>query len=148
MSPKAMPAARAVPSVNAHLRYRTGDEREHAKHEADDAGEREDAVAGELHFQHHENGGGQQQHDGGVVDGQQIEREEGEQDQQCAERAGNDGAGRVEFQIDEQAADDQHEDGEVGIHQPVEHAIAQRGVDGIERLRPWYAARSLRRSCA
>ena len=119
--------------VDAHLRHRTGDEREHAQHQADDAGEREDAVAGEFDFQHHEDGGGQQQHDSGVVDGQQIEREEREQYQQGAERSGDDGAGRVELEIDEQTADDQHEDGEVRIHQPVEHTIAQRRGHGIER---------------
>ena len=88
--------------VYAHLRHRAGDESEHADHETDDAGEREHAMAGELDFEHHQDGGGEQQHDGGVVHGQQIEREEREQDQQGAERSGDDGAGRVELEIDEQ----------------------------------------------
>jgi hypothetical protein len=67
--------------VDAHLRHRAGDKGEHADHETDDAGEREHAMAGELDFEHHQDGGGEQQHDGGVVHGQQIEREEREQDQ-------------------------------------------------------------------
>ena len=118
--------------VDAHLGRGAVDQRGEAEDEADDAGEREDAVAGELGFEHHQRERGEEQQDGGVLDGQQVEAEDGEQDHERAERAGNDGAGDVEFEIDEQAAADEQEDVEVGAGEAGEQALAHGGREGFD----------------
>jgi hypothetical protein len=58
--------------------------------------------------------------------GSRFEAEDGQQHHERAERAGNDGAGRVEFEVDEERAADQHEQGDVGIDQPAQQLLAQR----------------------
>ena len=101
------------------------DERGEAEDEGDDAGEREDSVAAELCFEQHQDEGGEQQHDGGVPDGKEIEAEEAEEDEERAEGAGDDGAGDVELEVDEEAAEDEQENGDVGVGEFAEEALAQ-----------------------
>jgi len=64
-------------------------------------------VAGELSLQHHERERGEQEQHRGVLDGQQVEAEDGEQHHERTQRAGHDGSGHMEFQVDEQPAADQ-----------------------------------------
>ena len=72
---------------------------------------------GAFELDQHEREAGENQGDGGGVDGQQIEPEEREHEQQGAECAGNDGAGHVELCIEEEDAGEQEQDGEVGVGQ-------------------------------
>ena len=95
-----------------------------------DADEAEDAVAAEFCLEDHQDDSGEQKHDGGVTDGEQIEAEEAEQNEERAEGAGNDGSGDVELEVDEEATEDEEEDGDVGVGELAEEALAEGGWSG------------------
>ena len=61
-------------------------------------------MAREFGFENHEGERGEEQQDGRVLDGEQVETEDGEQDHECTECAGNDGSGDAELEVDKQAA--------------------------------------------
>ena len=82
-------------------------------------------MSAKLGFERHQNQRGQQHHHGRVADGQQVQPENAQQQHQRSQRAGNNRAGRIEFQIDEQRADHQQQKGDIGIHQPAQQLLAQ-----------------------
>ena len=96
----------------------------------------EHAVAAVLCFEDHQHEGGEQQNDGRVADGKEIEAEEAEENEESAEGAGDDGAGDVELEIDEQAAKDEQQNGDVRVGELAEQALAQGGRDGDDCALP------------
>ncbi len=76
--------------VDAELGDGAVDEGGEAEDEAEGggSGEGEDAVAGEFGLEGHHDEGGEEEHDGGVADGQEVDAEESEEDEE-----GTDGAG-------------------------------------------------------
>ena len=102
--PKPALTAKATHGRDAHLRHRRGHQRERSKGQAHNAGNRQHAVAAELGFKQQQNQRRHQQQHGGIADGQQIQRKNRQQHHQRAQRAGNDGSRRIEFEIDQQRA--------------------------------------------
>ena len=86
-------------------------------------------MAGEFDFENHEHGRGQQEQYCGVADGKQVEREDGEENHHRSQRAGDDGAGDVEFEVDEQGSADQQHEGEVGVGEAAEKLLAEGGFE-------------------
>ncbi len=68
-----------------------------------------------------------QQHHGRVADGQQIQCKNRQKHHERAQRAGNNGSRRVEFEIDQQRASHQQQQGDIRVHQPAQQPLAQRG---------------------
>ena len=89
-------------------------------------------MAAKLGFEHQQDHGREQQEDRGVADGEQVQREDGQEHHQGAEGAGNDGAGGVEFEVDEQRAADEKKQGDVGIDEPVEQVFAEGGLHTVD----------------
>ncbi len=73
--------------VDAELGWAV-DQCEKAEDERDCSGESEETVAGGFDLQQYEDGCGDEQKDGGVADGQQVEGEERQHDAEDAESAG------------------------------------------------------------
>ena len=65
--------ARGHAKVDAHLRRWPVDQCGQPEDQTDDAYSPEHSVAGELRLQHHERQRGEEQKDGGVLDGQQVQ---------------------------------------------------------------------------
>ena len=127
MVPKPRPAPTAVAVMDAQLGDGAVDEGGEAEDEADDAGQREHAVAAELCLEQHQHECREQQNDRSMADGKQIQAEEAEENEERADGAGDDGAGDVELQIDEKAAEDEQKNGDVRIGEFAEQALAQGG---------------------
>ena len=84
-------------------------------------------MTAKLCFEQQQNQRRHQQQDSRIADGQQVQRKDGEQHQQRAQRAGNDGPRCIEFQIDEQRSAHQQQQGNIGVHQPAKQLLAHRG---------------------
>ncbi len=84
------------------------------------------AVGGELGLQNEQHERGEDQRQRRIARGQQIQREQRQQNEDHAHDAGHDRARMIELGVERERADREHEERDVRVEQEVEDALPQR----------------------
>ncbi len=90
-----------------------------------DPAQTENAVGGKFGFQRKQHKRSDDQSKRRITRGQQIEREERQQDEHHADDSGHDRAGMIELGVEGQRANRKHDEGDIGIEQEVEYSLPQ-----------------------
>ena len=120
--------------VDTHFRDGRIDEEQSSESEERDAPDGEHAVGGKLGFGGEKCEGGQNEAQRGKARRQQIESEHRDQNEDDANRSGNNRARMIEFGIEREEANGEQDENDVGVHQIIEDLFLQRHAEGHNGL--------------
>ena len=120
-----MPAPSAVPRCTRISGIGPSTSVSRPEDKAADGGESKNSVGRKFYVQHEQDKRAHQKSDRGILQRQQIQGKQGDQHQQCSQRSGNNGAGRIELQIDQQPPEDKQNHSQVGVRQCTQDALSR-----------------------